>query len=243
MINKKISAFRKKLKKKCLIGAWFQLPIYEIGNIIKDTFDWCCIDLEHGLINVSDISYMQNSLINKNFPILVRLNIKDIKLAPKILDLGIDGLIIANTNNKNDLKDVVKYSLYPPKGERSIGYAKSNNFHFKQNDLKFSPILIPMIEKKEAFENLNTLLDFRNFDGFFIGPVDLSASYNKFKLGETKLIENKIKKIVTTMKKNNIPVGIHSISPDKSKIKKLKKSNYNFIAYSTDSVIIKHFYT
>ena len=35
----------------------------------------------------------------------------------------------------------------------------------------------------------------------FIGPVDLSASYNKFKLGETKLIENKIKKIVTTMKK------------------------------------------
>ena len=45
------------------------------------------------------------------------------------------------------------------------------------------------------------------------------------------------------MKKNNIPVGIHSISPDKSKIKKLKKSNYNFIAYSTDSVIIKHFYS
>ena len=102
----------------------------------------------------------------------------------------------------------------------------------------FNQFIVDFLLLNKIFE-----IDLTNFDGFFIGPVDLSASYNKFKLGETKLIENKIKKIVTTMKKNNIPVGIHSISPDKSKIKKLKKSNYNFIAYSTDSVIIKHFYS
>ena len=209
---------------------------------MEDTFDWYCIDLEHGLIEVNDINPIFNSLKIKNAPTLVRLNIKDINLAPKLFDLGIDGLIIANTNNENDLKKVISFSMYPPKGNRSIGFAKSNNFNFKQSDLKFSPILIPMIEKKEAVENLNDFKKHKEFDGFFIGPVDLSASYKKFKSGKTFLIEKIINKIHKEMKISKIPIGMHSISFQKNELKKFINKKYNFVAYSADSVILRNYY-
>ena len=243
MIKKKIYDFKNRIKKKCLMGCWLQLPIHDIGFIINSNFDWYCLDLEHGLINFKDVNYMYNSLEKKKAPIFCRINISEIYKAPRLLDLGIDGLIIANTNNKKDLQLIKNYCFYPPVGNRSIGYAKSNNFSFKPNSLKFKPIIIPMIEKKEAVENLKTILEYSFIDGLFIGPVDLSASYSKFEKGSAKKIQNIINSIIKIAKTKKIPIGFHQIEPNNKKIKGSNTSKYNFIAYSTDSVILKKYYS
>lgn len=242
MDQKKINTFRKKIKQNCLIGSWFQLPIYDIGSIIDNNFDWYCIDLEHGLIDFKDVNYMLNSLRLKNAPVICRININNLHLCARLLDFGIDGFIFANTNNLKDIQNIKSECLFPPKGNRGIGYAKYNNFSFKGENLKNRPILIPMIEKKECVDNLDQILKEKNLDGFFIGPVDLSASYKKFEKGNHNSISQIISKIRFLAKKNSVPLGFHSIFPDKKKINTNIKKKFNFIAFSTDSVIIKRFY-
>ena len=61
-----------------------------------------------------------------------------------------------------------------------IEFGKGLNFHIK----KFKPIIVAMIETKSAVENLDKILQLDGLDAIFIGPYDLSASYNitgKFK--------------------------------------------------------------
>ena len=118
--NKKIQNFRKKLKNSKLIGGWLQLSDPNIARIVSQSkfLDWLCLDLEHGLINLSSISNILDAVEASKKIILARISYSDIKDIPKILDLGIDGIIIANVKNEKDILNIFNISNYPPAGER-----------------------------------------------------------------------------------------------------------------------------
>ena len=146
----RIKNFRKKIKSGPVIGAWIQLPDINLALLISQkNFDWLCFDLEHGVITFADLKNIVCALNNLEKPILTRINVKEICLIPKLLDLGIDGVIIASIENQQELKEVLDYSFYPPKGKRGLGYATFNNFSLSNFNLRsYKPIIIPMIENK-----------------------------------------------------------------------------------------------
>ena len=58
MKKNKIDIFRKKFKNKNTVGGWLQLGDPNSAKIICNSknLDWICLDMEHGLINLSSIS-------------------------------------------------------------------------------------------------------------------------------------------------------------------------------------------
>ena len=55
MKKNKIDIFRKKFKNKNTVGGWLQLSDPNSAKIISNSknLDWICLDMEHGLINLS----------------------------------------------------------------------------------------------------------------------------------------------------------------------------------------------
>ena len=240
----RIKNFRKKIKSGPVIGAWIQLPDINSALLIsKKNFDWLCFDLEHGVITFENLINIISALNDLDKPILVRIHLKEIHLIPKLLDLGIDGVIIASIENENDIKQVFNYSFYPPNGKRGLGYAKFNNFSLNNFNLKtYKPIIIPMIENTECIKNLNSIINLaKDIDAFFIGPVDLSLS-----TGDNLSFNKNFKKIVKNIKKkidkNKTPIGIHVITDNKKLLKIRIKEGFKFIAYSTDTTHINKYF-
>ena len=240
----RIKNFRKKIKSGPVIGAWIQLPDINLALLISQkNFDWLCFDLEHGVITFADLKNIVCALNNLEKPILTRINVKEICLIPKLLDLGIDGVIIASIENQQELKEVLDYSFYPPKGKRGLGYATFNNFSLSNFNLRsYKPIIIPMIENKECLKNLDSIINFtKDVDAFFIGPVDLSLS-----IGDNLRFDSNFKKTVNNIKnkinQSKTPVGIHVITDDKKVLNKRIKEGFKFIAYSTDTTQINKYF-
>ena len=244
-INKKqkIEQFRKKLSKSKLVGGWLQLSDPNIARIIirSKNLDWLCLDMEHGLISLSSVTNILNAVEQSEKIIMARISYSDIKNIPKILDLGIDGIIVANIKSEEDILKIHNVSNYPPSGERGMGYSRYNNFSLNKQDLKIKPILIPMIENLSAYKNLEKIFKYKKlFDGVFVGPVDLSLSIGD-NLKFSKNHKNKISNISKLTKINKVPMGLHIIKGNSKDIDKAFKNGVNFIAYLTDTVILQSY--
>tara|TARA_B100001057_G_scaffold480083_1_gene552522 strand:- start:278 stop:1039 length:762 start_codon:yes stop_codon:yes gene_type:complete len=231
-------------KKKTVISSWSQISNPNLVEILCDkNFDCLTFDFEHGLFDISDLpNLLRVAEINKKAS-LVRLPNKNIEICRQVLDAGVDGIIIPNIKNEVELKKIIKINLLPPKGNRGVGFSRSNKFgrEFKKYiNSKAQPLIIAMIEDIDAVKNLKKILQVENLDSILIGPYDLSAS-----MGIPGKFENlKFKKIINFIKSEcrnyKISCGLHLIDPKYSKLKKLVKEGYNFVPYSTDTFIINN---
>ena len=172
---------------------------------------------------------------------LIRISKHNLNEIPKILDLGADGIIIANIEDVNEMEEIIKLSYFLPPGKRGLGYSRFNNFLDLKESLNINPILIPMIENLNSFKNLIQILKFKkNIDALFLGPIDLSLFLShKLKFGaKYKKIIYEIKRIA---KLSNMPIGIHCLQNKKDNLSSLIKKGFKFIAYSTDTEVINNY--
>ena len=239
----KIKNFRKKFVKSRSIGGWLQLSDPNSARLISNSnyLDWICLDMEHGLINNSNIPNILNAIESSGKFIFARIPYSEISNISKLLDLGIDGIIIANIKSEKDVKEIFDLSNYPPKGKRGLGFSKYNEFRLNNDDIKISPVLVPMIENIISLKNLEKILKYKNkFDGLFIGPVDLSLS-----IGDNLKFESKYKKSLKEIKflckKYKVPLGMHLIKGNKKDLNKVFKSGFRFAAYLTDTVVLQNY--
>ena len=237
---------KKKLKnKKILLGTWLTLYNNNLTELISDSgFDWLAIDLEHSSLSFREAEDMIRIInLSGSFP-LVRLPSIDHDTIKKVMDIGAKGLIIPNVNNIDDIKKVINYAHYPPKGIRGVGLTRANkhgkNFNQYYKWQNRETVIIAQIENISALTSIKSIFSSKLIDAYFIGPYDLSASMGipgNFKKQE---FINVIRKIKKTANLYNISHGIHVINPDIDEIKKKIKEKYTFIACSLDSVIIKN---
>ena len=95
----------------------------------------------------------------------------------RIFDSGCSGIIIPNITNVNQLKKILKFFFWPPKGSRGVGFSRANLYGKHFNEYRSNrPLIIAMIENIAAIPNLGEILKLNELDGVLIGPYDLSAS-------------------------------------------------------------------
>lgn len=239
MKYKLISNFRSKLKKNIpLIGTWIQSSSCTNAEILsKNGYDWIAIDMEHGQIDWKTHEDLVRTIEACDAIPLTRVSeaaINDVKHA---LDSGSYGVIIPNMKNYSEVKNILDYAIFPPKGKRGVGFCRANNFgkEFKSYMKNFKPILIPMLENLNFFENLNKIKKINNIDIIFLGPYDFSASINQVGKFNSQVFKKYENEFLKKIKKHKIKPGVHLVSPNRKELKSLIKKGYRFIALSTDT--------
>lgn len=240
----RLKSIRTKLKNnKLTVGTFMQLNSPEIAEIFSNSkFEWIALDMEHGNIDINDITNLFRAIELHNKLPIVRLPTGGMIECRKVLDYGAGGIIIPMIESAEQLNKIISFCKFPPIGVRGVSFCRSNlfgkNFDIYYKKISKLKLIIAMIENSKALDNLDEILKTKYLDGIFIGPYDLSASLGIPGDFKNKIFLDAIKYIKQKCKKNKVPFGIHVVEPDIKIYKQVLKEGYSFVAFSMDTRIL-----
>jgi 2-keto-3-deoxy-L-rhamnonate aldolase RhmA len=177
-----IGRFREKLKSdQPAYGLWVTLESPSITEMaVAFGLDWVVVDAEHGSLDWQQIVQHIRAAVRSHTVVIVRLAEMNIGLVKRALDIGADGIAVPFIETADQLRQLVTYAQYPPKGIRAVGgdratawgqcfadYVREANEHV---------LVLPNIETVKTRQNMDEILTVPGVDTFFLGPADYSAS-------------------------------------------------------------------
>ena len=178
-MNEKI---REKFRnKETAFGLWVtseSSAVTEVAGMLG--LDWICIDLEHGYIDYKAISGHLTAARGTDLTVLVRPPSHDVEPMKRALELGAHGIILPLVDTADEIQAAYDNFYYPPLGRRGIGGERSVKWGLGLEEYVRSAndelLFIPMIETKDSYANLDSILDVTGIEAVFLGPGDMSAS-------------------------------------------------------------------
>ena len=220
------------------IGCWLSMAnAYSAEAIAKLGFDWVCVDLQHGLIDYTDLTHMLPAISNSEATPLVRVPWNEPYEIMKALDAGAYGVIVPMVNNRDEAAQAVAACRYPPAGQRSFGPIRGALYggrgYAQQANEQMA--CIAMIETKEGIENLEEIVTTPGLDGIYIGPADLALSMGLPVSGDQPQEEHlaMVKHIQQTCKSHGVAIGIHTSSLEYAQ--KYLGLGFNFVTLGSDA--------
>jgi len=142
-------------------------------------YDYVYLDMEHAPNDLMSILHQANAVAAAASHTVVRLPGNDGLLIQRLLDLGIDNLVIPMVESADDAKSAVAATRYPPKGNRSAAAVHRGN-RFGVDTQYIATIadricLIVQVESRRGLENVSEIAAVDGVDGILFGPADLAA--------------------------------------------------------------------
>ncbi|MBI9082639.1 MAG: 2,4-dihydroxyhept-2-ene-1,7-dioic acid aldolase [Desulfobacterales bacterium] len=238
-----IGALKKKLTEgRPTVGGWMQIPSSDVAEIMgRAGYDWVAVDMEHGAFSNQILPDIFRALeLGGTLP-MVRLGRVGKLEIKKALDSGARGLIFPMVENGTQLARAISSSLYPPAGERGVGFSRANLFgkHFEDYRKNADQlILVAQIEHINAVNALDDILAVDGLDAIIVGPYDLSGSMDlTAQFDHPRFIEALVT-IREASKRHGVPMGLHIVEPDEETLRSKIADGYQFVAYGTDAVFL-----
>ncbi len=207
---------QKFLDRKSIKGAMiFDFFSPGIPYVIKNSgCEFVIYDMEHGGLTLD--KFKELSLISKGIalPPMIRIPEISYNYIARSLDLGANGIMIPMVNDKREALEIVKFSKYPPLGQRGAGFGFAHNEYKKENPLDVMEhanktlINIIQIENESGLENVENIAKIDHVDCLWVGHFDLSNFLGVPGQFDSKLYLNAIKRIVNAGKKYKKSLGI-----------------------------------
>lgn len=204
-------------------------------------FDWMLFDTEHSPMDPISVLPLLQAVAPYPVSPMVRpssLNPAEIK---KLLDLGVQNILVPYIQTVADAELAAASVTYPPHGIRGVsGMTRANHFASIAGYHKVARegiALIIQVETIEAVEHIEAMAKVEGIDGIFVGPADLAASMGY--PGEPshpevqKACVDAIKRITAT----GIPAGF--MSTDLSFVEKIVAAGAVFVSRDIDMIALK----
>lgn len=212
-----LTDWKQALKERTLYGCFVTYGLPDIAEVTAMMgFDFLLLDNEHGVIEQSTLCDMVRASQCQGVPAVVRCTMKEYDHIQKALDFGANGILLPLVNTAEDARRVVDMANYPPVGHRGTAYlprasrygmVEDKRAYLKQANA--TKLLACQVETRQAVENLDEILKVDGIDVFFIGPGDLSASYDEPTCSPKmmEIIENVIRRITAAGRTAGYYVG------------------------------------
>jgi 4-hydroxy-2-oxoheptanedioate aldolase len=145
-------------------------------------FDYAIIDAEHGPLDVSACAGLVRAAEVAGVTPLVRIPTSEPSVILRLLDMGVQGIMVPHVSSKEDAERAVALVKYPPLGKRGMGSMRAAAFGRRVHRSEWvrhsnaETLVIAMLEDEKAIENLSDILSVPHIDAFEIGTGDLSLS-------------------------------------------------------------------
>jgi len=231
------------LDRSLSLGTWVQIGHPASAEILaRAGFDWVCVDLEHGGIDLETMTNIFRTLDGFDRVPVARLPLNDPIWIHRTLDAGARGLIIPMVKTAEEADAAVREAKYPPRGVRGFGYSRANMHGIDFDDYIASAndeiAMVMQIEHKDAIGNLDAILEVDGVDGLFIGPLDLSGS-----MGLTgQMTHPDVVAALDTYRdacaRHNTTAGMHVVRPTPQNVQDTIAKGYTLIALGVDTVFL-----
>src|SRR2546423_5351892 len=142
------------------LGAWLMLRDPVIAEAAAGAgYDYVCIDMQHGLGELSDALAMLQAMTRTAAVPIVRVPWNEAGIIGRVLDAGALGIIVPMVNSFEEAERAVAACRYAPAGSRSVGPVRPSMVHGASYVVEANAAVacIPMIETKEAIGRLDEI--------------------------------------------------------------------------------------
>jgi len=209
--------FKRALReKRPQIGLWSSLASHVAVEVVAGAgFDWLLLDMEHAPNELPMVlSQLQAAGSGRAHPI-VRPPWNDMVVIKRLLDIGVQSVLIPYVQTEKEARDAVAYTRYPPHGVRGFATGPRANDYGRITDYVQTYAdelcILVQVETRQGLDNLEAIAGVDGVDGVFIGPADLAAALGH--AGELKhplvqaAIEEAIGRLVAIGKPPGILIG------------------------------------
>jgi len=162
------------------IGLWSSLSSHIAAEIVAGAgFDWILIDTEHSPNELADVHRQLQAMQGTDTSAVVRPPWNDPVVVKRLLDIGVQSLLVPFVQNADEARRAVAATRYPPDGIRGVAtttrasrYGRVKDYLGRAHD---EICVIVQIETRAALAGLEDIAAVEGVDGLFIGPSDLAA--------------------------------------------------------------------
>lgn len=182
---KKNSFIEKIRENKKPLGTFVDTASSYVAECIGYTgFDYIIIDNEHSPVEAETSAGIVRAAELTGLTPFARVREISRPAVLKLLDVGVQGLIIPNVKTADEVKELVAYCKYSPLGQRGFCPSRKDGWGFDgelsvRETMDFfndNVLLIPQCETAEALDAIEEIAAVDGVDGIFVGPFDLSIS-------------------------------------------------------------------
>ncbi len=225
------------------IGLWTQLCSNISTEILAGCgYDWLLLDMEHAPNELPDILTQIQAMTAGTATPIVRPYWNDMVAIKRLLDIGVQTLLVPYVQTEEEARNAVAYTRYPPQGvrgyasaPRATGYGRVGGYWQKYSD---EICVLVQVETQLGIDNLDKIANVEGIDGVFIGPGDLSAALghlgNIGHPGVQDVIEQSIMRINACGKASGILTG------DEKLARRYLELGCNFIAVGADQNLLRN---
>src|SRR6476469_6161197 len=143
--------------------------------------DFFIIDFEHSPIDISMAAHLVRAGDAAGIAPLLRIPDVDEGLVKKVLDLGVQGIVLPH-GTRRSCEALLRAARYEPAGTRgscpAIRQANYSPPDWKtfQEEANRELLIIPLIEDPATLDDIEQLAAMPGLDVFFFGPFDFSVA-------------------------------------------------------------------
>lgn len=225
-----------------MIGTWAEIPTpYATHIMSKAGLDFSIIDMEHGIIGFEQAQNMIFAAHSEGKEVYIRVPVIEEAWILRALDTGCDGIVFPQVSGEKDIEEIIRLSYFSPRGERGFnpyitagGYTGGKKDYFETENARIKIAVI--LEGKEVFENLDTVLNHKEIDIVYIGQYDLSIALGVPGNVTHPLVLEKMDSAVKDIRRYGKMAGcmVHSVDEAMGCI----EQGFDFIVYKVDSGIL-----
>lgn len=226
------------------VGLWLHNGSPYVTRTIaaQGLFDWLLVDLEHSPTDHAVAAQMFGTIADYsggNCTPLARVaqgTMENIKYA---LDGGAQGVIVPMVSTAQDAADAVRFSRYPPQGERGAGGAPQYGFGTTSlveylQEANREILVGVQIETREAIENIDAIAAVPGLDLLFVGPTDLHLSLGLAPAmwSDEPAFTAAIQRVISACNANH--VGCGTIAYDVESARARLDEGFHFVSFGID---------
>jgi len=216
------------------MGNYWIADIFGMSGI-----DYVWIDTEHSPLDYEELLQCLTVLKAHGTVVFVRTHIDDFNHTKRLLDMGIDGIIFPMVQDTQQAEKCLSYTYYPPKGIRGFGpnraleYGRINAADYMKHEEALCRFV--QIETPLAVENLESIVQNEDIDGFIIGPCDMAVSCGVLNNPWNEQAIAVIWKAIEILKKHGKYVGVSIGDTDRDTQKKWLDMGVDMISAGSDT--------
>jgi 4-hydroxy-2-oxoheptanedioate aldolase len=239
-----VNAFKRALAEgRAQIGLWTSLGTGLAAEVLGGAgFDWLLIDTEHAPTEVPMIADQLRTL--EAFPAtpIVRPAWNDLVLIKRILDLGVQTLLVPYVQSAEEARRAVSATRYPPEGVRGIAatiranrYGRIKDYHAQANR---EMCVLVQLETRRALAELEAIAAVDGIDGLFIGPSDLAGDLGHLGNNRHPDAVAVFAEACARAKKVGKPIGI--LAPVEEDARRYLEMGFSYVAVGSDIGVLRN---
>lgn len=206
--------FREKLRSstECVLGTWVKIPALEtIEMLAAAGFDFVVLDGEHSPLTLES-GYRATALSQAlGMHVLVRTPDRSGGHVQRLLDSGVDGLLVPQVAGVEEARRVVGDMVFAPEGRRGLGSTSRaglwGTIPNKEYVRRGSEEIVRAIQIEDAavLDHLDEIMEISGLDAVFLGTGDLGLSTGL--LADDPVFQGYIDRFLAAAKAHGLPCG------------------------------------